>query len=91
MQFRYPLELIQSENQVIARVIDVPEAITFGEDAEHAMHEAEDALVVALGGYVADRQRIPTPSEPGPEQPAVTLSPLVTAKAHSTTQCSNAT
>ena len=80
MQFRYPLDLSPSESQVIARVIDVPEAITFGEDAEHAIHEAEDALVVALGGYIADRERVPTPSEPGPEQPAVTLSPLVTAK-----------
>ena len=28
MQFRYPVELIPSENQVIARVVDVPEAIT---------------------------------------------------------------
>ena len=27
MQFRYPLDLIPSEHQVIARVIDVPEAI----------------------------------------------------------------
>ena len=80
MQFRYPLDLIPSENQVIARVIDVLQAITFGEDAEHALHEAEDALVVALGGYIADRERVPPPSEPGPEQPAVTLSPLVTAK-----------
>ena len=50
MQFRYPLDLSPSESQVIARVVDVPEAITFGEDAEHAIHEAEDALVVALGG-----------------------------------------
>ena len=62
-------------------MIDVPEAITFGEDAEHALHEAEDAIVVALGGYIADRERVPTPSELGLEQPAVTLSPLVTAKA----------
>ena len=61
MQFRYPLELFPSDSQIIARVIDVPEAITFGEDAEHAMHEAEDALVVALGGYVADRERVPGP------------------------------
>ena len=42
-------------------------SITFGEDAEHALHEAEDALVVALGGYIADRERVPPPSEPGPE------------------------
>ena len=35
MQFRYPLDLILSESQVIARVIDVPEAITFGE-SEHS-------------------------------------------------------
>ena len=80
MQFRYPLDLLPSESQVIARAIDVPEAISFGEDAEHAIQEAEDALVVALGGYIADRQRVPTPSEPRPEQPAVTLSALVTAK-----------
>jgi len=38
------------------------------------------SLAVALGGYIADCERVPTPSEPGLEQPAVTLSPLVTAK-----------
>jgi len=46
-----------------------------------ARHEAEYALVVALGGYIADRERIPSPSEPGPDRPVVTLSPLATAKA----------
>lgn len=80
MQFSYPLDLIASEHQVIARVIDVPEVITFGADAEHAVHETEDDLVVALGGHIADHEQVPTPREPGPEQPTVTLSPLVTAK-----------
>ena len=80
MQFSYPLDLIASEHQVIARVIDVPEVITFGADAEHAVHETEDALVVALGGHIADHEQVSTPREPGPEQPTVTLSPLVTAK-----------
>ena len=44
------------------------------------MLSANAVPVVALGGYITDRERVPTPSEPSPEQPAVTLSPLVTAK-----------
>jgi len=79
-EFRYPIDLIEDENQVIARVIDVPAAITFGDDAEHAVHEAEDALVVALSGYLDRREAIPLPSKVAGGQPSVLLHPLTAAK-----------
>ncbi|MCZ6617035.1 MAG: type II toxin-antitoxin system HicB family antitoxin [Gammaproteobacteria bacterium] len=79
-EFRYPVELTQDGDQVIARVIDVPEALTFGDDREHALHEAEDALVVALSGYIDSRKPIPVPARSGIRQPAVVLTPLVAAK-----------
>jgi antitoxin HicB len=80
-EFRYPVELIQDGDQVIARVIDVPAAITFGSDVEHALHEAEDALVVALSGYLDRREAIPLPSKATRGQPCVLLHPLTAAKA----------
>ena len=78
-EFRYPVELTSDGDQVIARVIDVPEAITFGDGREHALHEAEDALVVALSGYIDRRIPIPMPTKVA-RKPAVLLHPLTAAK-----------
>jgi antitoxin HicB len=80
MLFQYPVALEQNEDGVIARFVDVPEAITFGDDEEHALHEAQDALVVALAMYIDDRQVIPSGSKPRRGQPLVCLNPLVAAK-----------
>ena len=81
MEFHYPVEFIPDGDQVIARLPDVP-ALTFGDDEEHALQEAEIVLVLALRSYIRDREPIPVPkTKPGPGQPSVTLSPLLTAKA----------
>ena len=81
MEFRYPVELIPDGDQIIARLHDVP-ALTYGDDEEHALQEAETALLLALRAYIRDREPIPVPkAKPGSERPSVSLSPLVTAKA----------
>ena len=80
MQFQYPVTLEQDGGSVIARFVDIPEAITFGDHEEHALYEAEDALIVALAMYVDDRQSIPGGSKANRGQPVISLSPLVAAK-----------
>lgn len=80
MQFQYPITLTNDEDTVVAQIVDIPEAITFGDDKEHALHEAQDALVVALAMYVDDRRIIPTGSKPKRGQPVVSLAPLLAAK-----------
>jgi antitoxin HicB len=80
MEYRYPVEFIPDGDQVIARVIDVPEAVTFGDDEDHALYETEDALVVALASYIDDREPIPAPSKIKRGTPFVVLHPLTAAK-----------
>src|SRR6056300_1073707 len=80
MQYQYPVTLEQDEGSVVARFVDIPEAITFGDDEEHALHEAQDALVVALAMYVDDRRAVPGGSKAKRGQPVIRLSPLVAAK-----------
>ncbi len=41
MQFQYPITLTNDEDTVVAQIVDIPEAITFGDDKEHALHEAQ--------------------------------------------------
>ena len=48
MDYQYPVTLECGDNEVIATFKDIPEAITFGDAKEHALHEAEDVLLVAL-------------------------------------------
>ena len=80
MEFQYPVTLKRSDGEVIATFKDVPEAITFGGDKEHALHEAEDALLVALSAYVDDKRPIPAPSKPTKRQSVVVVPPLAVAK-----------
>ena len=42
---------------------DVPEVGTDAETYEEALHEAVDALIAALGGYIRERRKIPQPAE----------------------------
>jgi len=56
----YPVILTPDENgTVIAQFPDVPEAITVGADEANAFEWAQDALVVALTGYIEERRDIP--------------------------------
>ena len=59
---------------------DVPEAGTDAATREEALRAAPDALIAALGGYVADRRPIPQPSRAKPGQIVIMLPTLVAAK-----------
>lgn len=77
----YPIFLTPDKNgSVIARFPDVPEAMTVGADENNAVEWAQDALVVALTGYVDDRRDIPPPSKPKRGQKSVNLPPQVAMK-----------
>lgn len=77
----YPVKLTPDENgTVIAQFPDVPEAITVGADDTTVLEWAQDALVVALTGYIEDRRDIPKPSTPQKGQKAVHLPPQVAMK-----------
>ncbi len=77
----YPIILTPDENgTVIAQFHDVPEALTVGEDNTNALQWAQDALVVALTGYIEKRRDIPPPSSPEPGQKTVPLPPQVAMK-----------
>lgn len=79
--YRYPVELTELENgSFMARFPDVPEAITAGNSPANALEWAQDALHVALSGYMDDNAPIPLPSQPEPGQPTVEVSPLVAVK-----------
>ena len=78
---RYPVILNRDTNGTIrAEFPDVPEANTFGEDADEALMQAVDALESALSMYVEDRRDIPKPSPVKARGKAVILPALTEAK-----------
>lgn len=78
---RYPVILKPDTNGTIrVEFPDVPEAHTFGEDADEAMMQAIDALESALSLYVDDRRDIPAPSAVKRGRRSVTLPALTEAK-----------
>ncbi len=59
--FDYPVTLTPDDNGTfLATVDDIPEVVTYGDDEADAVARAADAIVTALGGYIADRRDIPT-------------------------------
>lgn len=79
--YKYPVTLTPLDNgDVMASFLDVPEALTYGENESFALEWAQDALHVALAGYMDDHLDIPAPSAPLPDQPTVNPSPLVALK-----------
>ena len=78
---RYPVTLKRDTNGTMrVEFPDVPEANTFGEDADEALIEAVDALESALSLYVEDRRDIPKPSQVKARGKAVILPALTEAK-----------
>ena len=78
---RYPVTLTRDTNgTVLVHFPDVPEAITFGDDADEAMMQAVDALETALSIYIDDRRDIPNPSAVKSRGKFVTLPALSEAK-----------
>lgn len=80
MQQAYPVILTKDGNSIIVEFPDVPEAITVGADVENALKWAQDALVVALSGYLDDRKDIPKPSKQKVNQHSIALPPVVASK-----------
>lgn len=60
--------------------VDVPEAITQGDDADEALAYAVDALETALSFYVDARKPLPVPSKPRRGQPTLRPAALECAK-----------
>ena len=81
MLLAYPASLSRDQDRsTIAKFPDVPEALTSGRDADDALDWAQDALVVALGGYIEAGRDIPRPSRLRGRQRLVPVPPMVTAK-----------
>ena len=80
MQQAYPVILTKDGDSFIAEFPDVPEAMTVGADEDNALEWAQDALVVALSGYLDERKDIPKPSKPKAGQRTVALPPVIASK-----------
>jgi antitoxin HicB len=58
--YRFALTLVNDlDGGVLATFPDVPEAITYGDDREDAIRSAQEALAVALFGYLKEGRPIP--------------------------------
>lgn len=76
----YPVHLDPDDNgTILATFPDVPEAVTYGDDAADAANHAVGALTAMFSAYMDDRQRIPMPS-PLKGRPGVVLPVGVSAK-----------
>jgi antitoxin HicB len=79
--YSYPVTLTHLGNgDVMVEFPDVPEALTYGDNEAFALEWAQDALQVALAGYMEDHRDIPEPSAPEPGQFTVKPSPMVGVK-----------
>lgn len=78
----YPITLTPDSNGTyLVGFPDFPGANSVGDDVEDALHNALEALEVALDIYFDERRPIPLPSAPIDGQHVVTLPALETAKA----------
>lgn len=77
----YPVTLApQPEGGFVVSFVDVPEALTQGDDEDEALAYAVDALETALSFYVDARRPLPKPSKPKRGQATVCPSALESAK-----------
>jgi antitoxin HicB len=76
----YPVDLTKDGEGYIVQFPNVPEALTVGSDIDNALMWAQDALVVALSGYVDEKRDIPKPSKPAKNQYTVALPPMAASK-----------
>lgn len=83
MQYVYPCHLtpdLEEGEGYVVTFPDVPEAITGAQTREESLVLAEDALAVALGAYVENREDIPVPSAVVEGQELIAVPPIVAAK-----------
>ena len=77
---RYPVQLDPDPSGSFGVTFpDIPEAITFGDNREHALAMAADALETALDFYFEARRPVPMPSATA-GRPTVELTASVAAK-----------
>jgi len=77
----YPVRLRKDGKFILVTFPDIPEAITQGDNREHALQMAAEALESAMEFYFEDRRVVPRPSKPKRGQPLVELPASVAAKA----------
>src|SRR2546427_565490 len=82
-QFVYPATLTPDvqDGGFVVTFVDVPEAITQGDDIPEALHQAADCLEEALAGRLRRRDAIPEPSPVRAGQYAVAVPAQTAAKA----------
>lgn len=81
MSLVYPVTLKRyASGQIGVRFVDVPEAITAAASKQEALAQAEDALLVALSGYVDAGRPLPRASKAARAQPVIALPARVAFK-----------
>ncbi len=59
-EYRFAVRLVNDpDGGVLATFPDVPEAITYGDDRDDALRSAQEALAVALFGYLKEGRKLP--------------------------------
>ena len=76
----YPVNLRNDGDYVTVSFPDIPEAHTFGNNREHALAMAKEALATAMDFYFDDQRPVPVPSKPKRGQAVVELPPSIAAK-----------
>ena len=76
----YPVRLRREGNSITVSFPDIPEAHTFGNNRDHALKMAKEALETALEFYFEDNRPVPMPTLPKRGQALINLSPSIAAK-----------
>ena len=76
----YPVNLRKDGEYILVTFPDIPEAITQGDDRDHALRMAREALELAMEFYFEDRRPVPAPSKAKRGQAVVELSASLSAK-----------
>jgi antitoxin HicB len=76
----YPVHLRKDGEFITVSFPDIPEVHTFGNNREHALEMAKEALELAMEFYFEDRRPVPAPSQPKRGQAVVELPASLCAK-----------
>ena len=76
----YPVSLKKDGKFILVTFPDIPEAITNGNNRDHALEMAAEALESAMDFYFEQRRAVPKPSKAKRGQPVVELPVSLSAK-----------
>ena len=76
----YPVSLKKDGKFILVTFPDIPEAITSGNNRDHALEMAAEALESAMDFYFEQRRAVPTPTKAKRGQPVVELPVSLSAK-----------